>query len=263
MTLLDEQKWKIAFTDQSLGVKKSINLCVVEKCESTMILARQVIAGQDIPLLINSNGNCTAIFALNQTNGKGRKSRVWESHDSGGMYLSIADKRGYLLTRISGISLSIGLAIHAVLVRYGLFPKLKWPNDVFVGDKKISGILIESTIRSDDCFIVCGVGLNINQSSFKIQSATSMSIELETQLPYEQVCADVVCTILEYIERHMKLGFSALKEEWWEKSLMRDREFTNLELNVRGRAIGINDDGSLRIQQGDGSIRDIYVGDVS
>ncbi|MBU2564874.1 MAG: biotin--[acetyl-CoA-carboxylase] ligase, partial [Candidatus Thermoplasmatota archaeon] len=105
------------------------------------------------------------VVADEQTKGKGRMGREWLS-PIGGLYLSVVTKKNPMLPLISGV------AVACSLKNFGLSTEIKWPNDVMVGDKKISGILIECF--NDSC--VVGVGVNINKPPLK----TATSIKDET-----------------------------------------------------------------------------------
>lgn len=240
------------------------NLVLVRKCESTMDLARTLLSGDNLEFLVNRGSNKTAIFSLEQTKGRGRKSRVWESDNPGGMYLSLLDQEGIDIDLLSGLSLTIGLAVQSVLVRYGVDAKLKWPNDVVVGHSKICGILIESVVKQKYAQVIYGVGLNINQEFFpNLVNATSMKIELDSDLSYEKVSSDIVNSLLFFISEHRQRKFASIKDRWWEESIMRDKVFSNEELGVTGTAIGISEKGALIIKLLNGETREIFVGDVS
>ncbi|MBI2258131.1 MAG: biotin--[acetyl-CoA-carboxylase] ligase [Flavobacteriia bacterium] len=121
----------------------------------------------------------TVILAEHQTNGKGQREAKWESEANKNLTFSLFLKNepisivnGFYLNKIISISL-INL-----LISNRIFAKIKWPNDIYVLDKKIAGILIENNIKNEkiDSSII-GVGLNVNQFSFNIHKATSMKKE--------------------------------------------------------------------------------------
>ena len=101
----------------------------------------------------------TAILARRQDAGRGSRGRAWES-DEGGMWLSVlwrGDPTGAQL-----LSLRAGLEVAAHLEALGLVPRLKWPNDVLVEDRKVGGILCEGRWQGQqDGWVVIGVGLNV------------------------------------------------------------------------------------------------------
>ena len=103
-----------------------------------------------------------ACFADEQTQGRGRRGKVWISPSGASIYLSLAWKFDLSLNDLGGLSLAIGVAVARVLKKIGLKQvALKWPNDVLVDEKKIAGILIEtSQIKNKTTTAIIGIGLN-------------------------------------------------------------------------------------------------------
>ena len=112
----------------------------------------------------NSTGGNDCILALQQTRGKGRAGRVWES-PPGGLYLSIISPSHSLLPFIAGISVIQTLGLDNRL-------RLKWPNDIILDGKKVGGILCED----DDKSAVVGIGINMNNSPSFPESTNLASI---------------------------------------------------------------------------------------
>ncbi len=123
-----------------------------------------------------------------QTAGKGYENNYWESEKGQNLLFSLVFKpdliepqEQFLLTMITSLSL------HDTLQKYlsGKLIKVKWPNDIYVGDKKIAGILIQNFIKSQEIdATIIGVGLNINQSHFLKKTPNPTSIYLETGQTY-------------------------------------------------------------------------------
>ncbi len=125
-------------------------------------------------LLLSGVKPPVVVTAEEQTGGRGRAGHKWVSKP-GGLYFSIGMRSKGLKTDSKLIVLT-SLPVAETLRYYGLNPRIKIPNDVYIGDKKISGILGE---RKSD-FLIIGVGINVNQDSFpdEIKNlATSMFIE--------------------------------------------------------------------------------------
>ncbi len=115
-----------------------------------------------------------------QSQGKGQRGNSWSSERGKNLlfsfllkptFLGVGD--AYLINIIAGL----GVAKLVTKTLPELICTLKWPNDVFVGDKKISGILMETAISSHFENAIVGIGININQSHFPLNSATSLKIE--------------------------------------------------------------------------------------
>jgi BirA family biotin operon repressor/biotin-[acetyl-CoA-carboxylase] ligase len=110
--------------------------------------------------LINTHGLiCTA---EHQTAGKGQHGRYWHSPANSGVYFSIAWKFQNPINQLSGLSIEIGLAVKNALENFGVNDvKLKWPNDIMIHNKKVSGILIETYSSKNETTAIIGIGINI------------------------------------------------------------------------------------------------------
>src|SRR5690242_17711859 len=156
----------MAFTSQ--------NLVILDCVDSTNNYAMALIKKGKI--------NCAAaVFAKEQTHGKGRRGRQWKSNPAENIILSVAVPMQW-----QSISKQFEISVAAALSCYDLFQKyilgnlfIKWPNDIFIGDSKAGGILIENVIKGNIWqWSVVGIGLNINQEEFEegIQKASSLKL---------------------------------------------------------------------------------------
>ena len=123
----------------------------------------------------------TRVVSGEQSGGRGRFTRGWVSPKGGGIYLTYfftLPKGGIILHNLTQL---LALSVAKLLKERGLSPKIKWPNDIFINGKKISGILCETLDLSSRHGIVLGVGINVNMSrdtlSMLDQPATSLYIE--------------------------------------------------------------------------------------
>ena len=111
--------------------------------------------------------NYTFVSADFQTNGKGRNKRIWKSENGENLLFSLLLLDKQLFDHYKELSIITAYSIIKELEKLGIDNlKIKWPNDIYVGDKKICGILLESISVNDiECMII-GVGLNVNQKNF-------------------------------------------------------------------------------------------------
>jgi BirA family biotin operon repressor/biotin-[acetyl-CoA-carboxylase] ligase len=261
---LNKDLWISSFDSKNLMFNYLPNLIVVDSCNSTMDLGRNVLHANKIDKLISSDSKYTACFALEQTRGRGRKDRIWYSKNNGGIYLTLVSKQEFEITKLEGLSLAIGLAIFRTLSKFSINAKLKWPNDVLVNKKKISGILIETFNNSTPgkVNLIVGVGLNYDQNEFESEiNATSMLMENNKLVGYEEVSAELCYNIVSIIENFSSFGFSYFKEEWWINSMMIDQMVLNKEMDLSGKCVGLTDNGMLLIEI-EGEPKEIFVGDV-
>lgn len=140
-----------------------------------MYLLDSVSSTNEILLTLDEFESGTVIMAKIQTSGRGRLGRNWHSED-GGLWFSVGFDLEKLLQhekfdeidkhKIIGINLASALAVVRALIRVGIqHAKIKWPNDVYLKERKICGILTQSRFETKNNRVVVGIGLNVNQKS--------------------------------------------------------------------------------------------------
>lgn len=128
-----------------------------------------------------------------QTAGKGRMDRSWEASPGSSVMASILLRPQFIQsTGIGWLSLLTALAITRAISDLGLAPKIKWPNDVLIAEKKVSGILAEAA--TDLSCVVIGFGINVNQSAnqLPVDTATSLLLENASTVDRDQLLAAVI-----------------------------------------------------------------------
>src|SRR5689334_34124 len=108
----------------------------------------------------------TCIVARQQTAGRGRHGRAWTSTADAGLYLSVVLRPQIEPEYLPMIALATGVAVHDALTEIGLKPDIKWPNDVLVNDRKISGILAEMSESNSGVAVAVGIGINLTSKHF-------------------------------------------------------------------------------------------------
>jgi BirA family biotin operon repressor/biotin-[acetyl-CoA-carboxylase] ligase len=128
----------------------------------------------------------TVVICKEQTAGRGQRDNRWESSPGDNLTASLIMKPVDIPSnRLFFLSKIISLAVVKTLNRYGVKASIKWPNDIYVGTRKIAGILIEHSFYGDRlAFSVTGLGLNVNQVSFPPMNIVPTSIALETGRNY-------------------------------------------------------------------------------
>ena len=208
----------------------------------------------------------TVIAADEQTAGRGRIKRVWLS-PRGSIALSIILYPGiaYLPSLIMLASLA---AVHSIEVVTELKAQLKWPNDVLINGKKVCGILIESSLRGDRVeYAIIGIGINVNLklADFpEIQPiATSLSDEMGREVSRLSVTRHLLVE-LENLYRVLPAG-NSIYEEWRDNlsTLGRRVRVNSGETIYEGIAESVTRDGSLILRHRNGSLTNIFAGDVT
>ncbi len=211
------------------------------------------------------------VVADKQEAGRGRRGRSWESPAGVNIFMTLLLRPSFSPGKASMITLVMALSVaQAVSETAGLTAKIKWPNDVVVNKKKVVGILTELTMETDYIqYLVCGVGINVNQMSFPetiAQTATSLYLEGGRQVNR----AGLIEKVMERFEENYEIflrteDMSGLTEPY-------NRLLVNKEERVRvldpkgeydGLSRGINEMGELIVEKQDGSVENVYAGEVS
>lgn len=204
-------------------------------------------------------GKRYAVLAEKQESGRGRRGRTWVSPFGKNIYLSMLWSFSGGLGSLEGLSLVIAIAVERALAELGVADaKLKWPNDVYLNDKKLAGILLEvSGEYSGYCQVVIGIGLNIKLSDYDAESIDQPWAQLSEHLggiDRNSVAAAVINQLIKTIEQFDKQGFESFQDYWLSKDAFIDQE-VNLVLpnNVcTGIAKGVNSKGQLLLQTATG-----------
>ena len=193
----------------------------------------------------------TFVSADYQSEGKGRNNRTWISEPGDNLMFSFLIKDKKFLELAPIISLLVASEIAKYLESSGIKEvSIKWPNDVFVGEKKICGILAEG--QASD-YLVIGVGLNVNQASFPRDlrwPATSMLLELSHSLSID----DIKKTLFDQITNSLSnLDVGASLEYFRKRNYLQNRR-VGISINdefYTGRVIGIDDNFCLKVKTKD------------
>ncbi|MGB1040404.1 MAG: biotin--[acetyl-CoA-carboxylase] ligase, partial [Flavobacteriales bacterium] len=146
--------------------------------------------------------NGTVILAHNQTKGKGQRGNNWESEEGKNLTFSVFLKTSCLsVDKNFFLSIAVCNAIHVIVSKRIGDTKIKWPNDILVGNKKICGILIENSIVGDKLGnSIIGIGLNVNQENFEDNSmATSLKLETNTENSKSEILNQILASLEEQI----------------------------------------------------------------
>lgn len=201
----------------------------------------------------------TVIYTDNQYAGRGQIGSKWESEAGENIILSVILYPKFLPIQSQfKLNQVVALSVYDLLKEY-IFPvdqlSVKWPNDIYINDKKIGGILIENKLKGSLlASTIIGVGLNINQTNFSPNLPNPTSLLLETENRGDTY--DLIGSFCEHLERrylqlkagqHHNLDQDYLKvlygyQEW------RTYRIAKTEAPFKGKVIGISPEGKLQIQ---------------
>lgn len=192
------------------------------------------------------------VLARRQTAGRGRAGRAWHSADDGGLYLSVVLRGFGGPAAAAGLTLAAGLGVAEAVRRLGAADvRLKWPNDVLLGDRKVAGILTEWV---GDGAAVVGVGLNVAQTSFPGDLAgTATSVALAAGAAPEPAAALEVLleTLGAAVASFREKGLAWVVPEWTVRSGLWGRRAR--AGGVAGVLRRLDPDGALVIETDDGT----------
>ncbi len=213
-------------------------------------------------------GEGLCIVARQQTAGRGRHGRTWISEKGSGLYLSIVLRPKLEVRFLPLITLMTGVAVYDTLAELGLKPDIKWVNDILVNEKKICGILAETTEAADGIAVVVGIGINLNSSSFPSEIAETAT-SIETEIGRNVALEDLLARCTRYFEYFYGIlngdgGHRAILDEWRRRSSYFSGRAVRVALKnetITGTTDGLEENGALRIKTADG-IRTVQAGDV-
>ena len=213
----------------------------------------------------------TLFVAESQKEGRGRRGRGWESPAGESIYMSLLLRPELPPVKAPMLTLVMALAVaRAIREQTGAEALIKWPNDIVVGGKKLCGILTEmSTEMTYINYLVIGVGINVNQNQFSEElkeRATSLKLEEGRAFQRSAIIASVLERFESYYEQFLKDGnLAGLQSSYNELLVNRGRQVQILEPknHYEAHASGINEAGELVVAMEDGSVRNIFAGEVS
>lgn len=204
-------------------------------------------------------------FSLHQTGGKGRRGRVWQDEGKD-LLFSILFLEGLNEKLALALPLLSGAAVAQTLVKLGFDPKIKWPNDVLLNDKKCTGILVEAVSETSIDAIISGIGINLNEDSFLGElSSKAISLHMESGLIYDpKKVLSLFLKEFDGLYEDYKSGGAHYLQIIRDRFYLLGKEvYLNYHHeNLSGVVEGIDDDGSLLVNDGK-KVHHLVSGEVS
>jgi len=240
------------------------NINVFKTIDSTNTYARELAEKSSVSGLV--------ILAEQQTAGRGRRGKNWVSPFAANIYLSIVWDFEKGAQALEGLSLAVGVAVRRALTAHGVQGvTLKWPNDIYVEQKKLGGILLEMIgDPAGHCSVVVGVGLNVSmpvsRASAIDQDWTDVATELQDKLPARnKLAAELISEILPLLSTFQAQGFAAYRDEWQVADAFYGQTavISTPKQSIVGIVKGVDTNGALRLELDDGSIESFIGGELS
>ncbi|MBQ5895546.1 MAG: biotin--[Bacteroidaceae bacterium] len=200
------------------------------------------------------------VTAGHQTAGRGQRGNTWNSNAGENLLFSILARPGESLkvTEQFLLSQAVALSLHEAMLHFGIETRLKWPNDIYVGKRKLAGILLELDYAG--AFVeqaIIGIGVNVNQEYFPTMDRIPVSMKILQG--DEFILDDVLATILDSFERYyheLESGSKELIAEKYTRLLLgvnEQRNFVYKDGCFEGTITGVERDGHLIIERNDGN----------
>ena len=243
-----------------------MNFRYLEEIDSTNKFAKENI--EDI-------NDKTVIYTYKQTAGRGRLDRKWNFAGEDNIYASIILKPSEQMKEIySNLTQLLCVVLADVFEEYGVIPKIKWPNDIKINGKKISGILAEAVgvNNNDGNYIlqglVLGFGVNLNTHKNILdridQPATSLNIEVGDFINKEVFLKKVINKFCLYYNNFIEEGFLLIREDY-----KRRADFLNKNVSVKvfdktfdGKAVDVTENGALKLIDKENKEHILLIGDI-
>jgi len=209
--------------------------------------------------------NCpdfTVVIAGRQTAGRGRLNRQWLS-DDGGLYFTLVLRPDIPLPMSSRVNFLASLTLARVLRDlYQIEAAVKWPNDILVDDRKLSGMLSELEAEAERVFFInIGLGINVNNDPTGVEPG---AISLKNMLGREISRVRLLSRFLDEFEDRLKNAeFENIISEWkqYTVTLQRQVRIVTPREVTEGLAVDVDENGALLVRLADGSIKKITYGD--
>lgn len=233
------------------------NIVYVEEVDSTNNLAKKSEAKHG-----------TVFIADRQTKGKGRLGREWVSENDG-LWMSVCLTENIPSSNVSSITLICGIAVCRALNRLcNINTMIKWPNDIVINGKKLTGILVEAVTEAGSVTkVVAGIGINVSADNFPGElkaKATSLLIETGNTYKREDVARAVFEELEHYYNRFIHGGMEDILREYESLCANIGKQIAIIkgEEEINGFARGISENGGLVVEI-NGELTEICSGEVS
>jgi len=208
----------------------------------------------------------TAVLAEQQTAGRGRLGRAWVSPAGKNIYVTLVMRPPAPKLRV--LSIVSPLAVAEALEGIGLAPRLKWPNDVLVGGRKIAGILIETELSGDAVkYALVGIGLNVNLDVEAVPEIAGIATSVHRELGGDASREELLAALLNAFEARYEqaLEGDAVFRAWRSRleTLGRRVRATLGQRVEEGVAEDVDAEGNLLVRRDDGSLAVVEAGDVT
>lgn len=214
----------------------------------------------------------TIVIADEQTKGKGRMNRKWHSSKNEGIWMSIILRPAIPPHKAPQLTLLTATVLADVIMKEtNIKPYIKWPNDIIIHNKKLSGILTEMQAEQDQVqYIIIGIGMNVNQDIKSLHKeihakATSLKMEADKEFDIRYLVQKILQQFEKTYELYLQKGFPVIKTKWESYGFRIGEKILIKTMNHEWKATfsGIDHDGGLLVRNiDDGKMEKLYSAEI-
>lgn len=211
----------------------------------------------------------TVILADYQKKGKGQAGSSWESEKGKNLTFSVVLFPEFLdIHKQFYVAMSVSAGLTDFLSRMSIDSEIKWPNDIYIKNKKIAGILIENSVMKNRIVnSIVGIGINVNQNVFSssIPNPTSIYLETKDAADLRKLYKSLLPCLNKWLNLLYSLKYNRIKTSYMERMLLLNKEasFTDVNGTFQGTVTGVEENGMLLIKTVSGKTRRYNFREVS
>jgi BirA family biotin operon repressor/biotin-[acetyl-CoA-carboxylase] ligase len=208
------------------------------------------------------------IIAEEQTGGIGRLGRSWVS-PAGGIWITIVLKPKIPVDHVFMVTMAASIAIaRAIRKEFDLGALIKWPNDVYIGDNKVAGLLLELSAEADTIhYCLLGIGVDVNIAPTELEAVPSSVTSISSEVGHDVDRASFLARILrEFESRYLVIEseeYEPILREWKSLSCTLEHRvrINTMKATFEGEAVDIDEFGALLIRKDNGKVERVIAGD--
>lgn len=208
------------------------------------------------------------IIAEEQTGGIGRLGRSWVS-PAGGVWITIVLKPDIPINRVFMVTMAGSVAVaRAIRKEFDLGALIKWPNDIYIGDNKVAGLILELFAEADQIhYCLLSIGVDVNITPGELEGVKSAVTSISAEMGHDVDRASFLARLLkEFESRYLLLEageYEAVTREWKTLSCTLEQrvKINTMKATFEGEAIDIDEYGALLIRKDNGKIERVIGGD--
>lgn len=241
--------------------KSNLDLYLFSSLGSTNVEAKNLLNSPEVKSVL--------VLTEMQTAGKGRRGRTWQSPFGQNLAITLGAKIDTDISKLQGLSLAIAVELKESLNKFAAIDVgFKWPNDIYVNDKKLCGILVEVAGDFSGPFsLIMGIGLNLKSSSAfnSIDQPYICLDELGIEFDKNLFAIDLAVRLEKMISKFLNKGFQAWQARWNKAHLWKDKQAEVIHSNLSKRVTlkQVNSDGALLVINSEGNEEVINSGEIS